>query len=78
MLRLATTLLLLFVAHAIAHADTPQKMNMLSKNHCMLAFDTHTTRYLLLPVEEKAELCNLRLIVDNNAIQTLNVRLATT
>lgn len=76
MLRLATTLLLLFVAHAIAHADTYKKMNMLSKNHCMLAFDTHTTRYLLLPVEEKAELCNLRLIVDNNAIQTLNVRLA--
>ena len=76
MLRLATTLLLLFVAHAIAHADNPQKMNMLSKNHCMLAFDTHTTRYLLLPVEEKAELCNLRLIVDNNAIQAFNVRLA--
>ena len=76
MLRLAITLLLLFVAHAIAHADNPQKMNMLSKNHCMLAFDTHTTRYLLLPVEEKAELCNLRLIVDNNAIQSFNVRLA--
>ena len=74
--RLATTLLLLFVAHAIAHADTPKKMNMLSKNHCMLAFDTPTTRYLLLPVEEKAELCNLRLIVDNNAIQSFNVRLA--
>ena len=74
--RLATTLLLLFVAHAIAYADNPKKMNMLSKNHCMLAFDTPTTRYLLLPVEEKAELCNLRLIVDNNAIQAFNVRLA--
>ena len=48
MLRLATTLLLLFVAHAIAQDDTYKKMNMLSKNHCMLAFVSHTTSYLLL------------------------------
>ena len=34
------------------------------------------TRYLLLPVEEKAEIAHIRVLKDNNIRQTLNVRLA--
>jgi levanase/fructan beta-fructosidase len=34
------------------------------------------TRYLLLPVEEKAEIAHIRVLKDNNVCQTLNARLA--
>ena len=55
-----------------ATALTPQ---MLSDNHAMLRVSVDG-RYLLLPVQEKEEIANLRVVVDNNQVQTLNVRLA--
>ncbi len=55
-----------------AAALTPQ---MLSDNHAMLRVSVDG-RYLLLPVQEKEEIAHLRVVVDNNLVQTLNVRLA--
>ena len=55
-----------------AWAQTPQ---MLSDNHAMLRVDV-SNRYLLLPVQEREEIANVRVIVDNNVAQTFNVKLA--
>ena len=57
-------------------ADNETEMKFLSKNHCLVEIKNVTTRFLLLPVEEKAELCRLRIIVGNETVQAMNVRLA--
>ena len=48
---------------------------ILSDSHVMLSLEKQT-RYLLLPVEEKAEIAHIRVLKDNNVCQTLNARLA--
>lgn len=35
------------------------------------------SRYVLLPVQESSEITNVKVIVDNNVVKTLNVKLAT-
>lgn len=57
-------------------ADNETEMKFLSKNHCLGEIKNVATRFLLLPVEEKAELCRLRIIVGNETVQAMNVRLA--
>jgi fructan beta-(2,6)-fructosidase len=57
-------------------ADNETEMKFLSKNHCLVQIKNVATRFLLLPVEEKAELCRLRIIVGNETVQAMNVRLA--
>lgn len=57
-------------------ADNEMEMKFLSENHCLVEIKNVTTRFLLLPVEEKAELCRLRIIVGNETVQAMNVRLA--
>ena len=57
-------------------ADNETEMKFLSKNHCLVEIKNVATRFLLLPVEEKAELCRLRIIVGNETVQAMNVRLA--
>ena len=52
-----------------------QQPDILSDSHAMLRLE-QGKRYLLLPVEEKAEMVNIRLLKDNNIAKTLNVRLA--
>ena len=68
--------LLIFIATVLmamtATALTPQ---ILSDNHAMLRVNA-TGKYLLLPVQEKEENANVRIIVDNQQVQALNVRLA--
>ena len=48
---------------------------VLGDSHAMLTMKGQS-RYLLLPVEEKAEVAQIRVLKDNNIQQTLNVRLA--
>ena len=48
---------------------------ILGDSHVMLSLEKQT-RYLLLPVEEKAEIAHIRVLKDNNVCQTLNARLA--
>ena len=52
-----------------------QGPRILGDAHAMLPVGKQT-RYLLLPVEEKAEIAHIRVLKDNNIRQTLNVRLA--
>ena len=51
---------------------TPQ---ILGDSHAMLRVPA-TQKYLLLPVQEKEENANVRVIVDNRQVHTFNVRLA--
>jgi levanase/fructan beta-fructosidase len=53
-----------------------QKPMLLSDNHAMMRVES-ASRYLLLPVEEKAEIANLRVLNQNSeVIQSLNARLS--
>ena len=53
-----------------------QELNVLSENHAMVRLETNS-KYVLLPVEEKAENASVRVIgKDNQATRRPNVRLA--
>ncbi len=66
----ATALLLALAAHSGA-----QTTRFLSGNHCIYNIEKRG-KCLLLPVQEKAEMCNVKVVADNSQVQTLNVRLA--
>lgn len=58
-----------------APAQTTGETMFLSGSHAMVRTN-NAARYMLLPVEEKAEMCNLRVLADGEAVKTLNVRMA--
>ncbi|MCI6208614.1 MAG: DUF4980 domain-containing protein [Prevotella sp.] len=65
-------------AAATATAQTTadaKDVKFLSPNHCIYRIAT-PSNYLLLPVQEKAEMCNVKVVDNNNQVKTLNVRLA--
>ena len=65
--------LLLLAACCLTKAQvTP---SILSDRHAMVRL-SNAERYVLLPVEEKAEMANIRVLNNNNTVETLNVRLA--
>ena len=64
--------LLLAAMSLTAHAQQTQFLN---NNHCIYRMST-PGKYLLMPVQEKAEMCNVAVIDKNNRVKTLNVRLA--
>lgn len=64
--------LLLAAMSLTAHAQQTQFLN---NNHCIYRIST-PGKYLLMPVQEKAEMCNVAVIDKNNRVKTLNVRLA--
>ena len=70
------TLGLLAMNPLFVHGQKPVDMMFLSNNHCMLRVSLDG-KYLLLPVEERAEMSNIKVLIDSYATQTLNVRLAT-
>lgn len=51
------------------------KVEFLSDNHALLRVNP-SQRYLLLPVQEKEEMANIRVVANNEMLQTMNVRLA--
>ena len=51
-------------------------VSFLSKSHCIMRAEGNS-RYVLLPVQESSEITNVKVIVDNNVVKTLNVKLAT-
>lgn len=57
-------------------AQKQQETMFLSGSHAMVRAGA-VGRYVLLPVEEKADICNVRVLADNRQEQTFNVRLAT-
>ena len=52
-----------------------QQIQVLSENHAMVKIAV-AEQYLLLPVQEREENASVRIIADNNVVQTFNVRLA--
>ncbi len=56
----------------LVQAATPL---LLGKNHAMLRVDV-TNKYLLLPVQEREEIANIRILVNNQEVTSVNVRLA--
>ena len=66
---------MLLVASLTASA---QETQFLSNNHALYRIDQNNQNknYLLLPVQESAEMSNVKVIADNAQLKTFNVRLA--
>ena len=60
---------------ALGLAAWGQNARFLSSNHCIYNVATGKN-CLLLPVQEKAEMCNVKVVVSGNTVKTFNVRLA--
>lgn len=54
-----------------------QEAQFLSNNHCLYRI-TQDGNYLLLPVQESAEMSNVKVIANNAQLKTFNVKLAST
>ena len=63
----------LFAAFAIA--ASAQETQILSNNHCIYRI-AQKQKVLLLPVQESAEMCNVKVVADNYTAKTFNIRLA--
>ena len=59
----------------LAMTASAQQTHFLSSNHCIYRVDK-SQKYLLLPVQEKAEMCNVKVIDGNNQVKAFNIRLA--
>lgn len=60
---------------SLAIAASAQDARFLSSNHCIYRINEQKN-YLLLPVQEKAEMCNIKVVKNNSQVKALNVRLA--
>lgn len=58
-----------------AHSQRYEDIRFLSAHHSLVTI-TQQGKYLLLPVEEKAEISHIKILMDNNVVKTLNVKLA--
>ena len=63
------------VLASLAFAASAQDARFLSSNHCIYRINEQKN-YLLLPVQEKAEMCNIKVVKNNTPVKALNVRLA--
>lgn len=63
------------VLASMAIAASAQDARFLSSNHCIYRINEQKN-YLLLPVQEKAEMCNIKVVKNNTQVKALNVRLA--
>lgn len=63
------------VLASLAIAASAQDARFLSSNHCIYRINEQKN-YLLLPVQEKAEMCNIKVVKNNTQVKALNVRLA--
>lgn len=63
------------VLASLAFAASAQDARFLSCNHCIYRINEQKN-YLLLPVQEKAEMCNIKVVKNNTQVKALNVRLA--
>ena len=63
------------VLASLAFAASAQDARFLSSNHCIYRINEQKN-FLLLPVQEKAEMCNIKVVKNNTQVKALNVRLA--
>ena len=68
-------LLTLLAMLTLAIGGNAQTLQVLGDNHAMQRVEVKT-HYLLLPVQEKEEIANIHIIVDNEQRQAFNVKLA--
>ena len=59
----------------ITGASAQQKLQVLGKSHAMQRVEVKN-HYLLLPVQEREDNANIRVLANNKEVQSLNVRLA--
>ena len=59
-------------------ASYAQQASFLSNNHCLyrISQESQNQKCLLLPVQEDAEMANIKVIADNKQVKALNVKLA--
>lgn len=69
-------LLFIFSMTVLSTVHAEDKIMFLSSNHVLYRLDTKNYRYLLLPVEDRAEMSNIKVLANNNQVKTINVRLA--
>ena len=69
---IASMMLLLACSTSLA-----QETQFLSSNHCLYRIQ-QGEKYLLLPVQESAEMSNVKVIANNQQLKTFNIRLANT
>lgn len=75
--RLAPLLATMIMTMLFSAAEAAEsfKVMFLSKRHCMVRVDAGR-RYVMLPVEEKAGISNVKVIAGNETVRTFNVRMA--
>lgn len=74
-LRYAILLVAFLITGGTATAQQSDNIHFLSPAHAMVMAE-QGSKYLLLPVEEKADICHIRVNANGKLEQTLNVRLA--
>lgn len=74
-LRYAILVAAFLIAGGTATAQQSDNIHFLSPAHAMVMAE-QGSKYLLLPVEEKADICHIRVNANGKLEQTLNVRLA--
>ena len=59
-------------------ASYAQQASFLSNNHCLyrISQESQNQKCLLLPVQEDAEMANIKVIADNKQVKAFNVKLA--
>ena len=59
-------------------ASYAQQASFLSNNHCLyrISQESQNQKCLLLPVQESAEIANIKVIADNKQVKAFNVKLA--
>ena len=60
---------------ALSMAAPAQTTHFLSPNHCIYRIE-QDDNFLLLPVQESAEMCNVKVVVGGQTVKTFNIRLA--
>lgn len=72
----------IFVSALLALCGLPysyaQNVSFLNNSHCIyrISKENQGKKYLLIPVQENAEMANVKVIADNKQVKTINIKLA--
>ncbi len=72
----------IFISALLALCGLPysyaQDVSFLNNSHCIyrISKENQDKKYLLIPVQENAEMANVKVIADNKQVKTINIKLA--
>ena len=72
----------IFISALVALCGLPysyaQDVSFLNNSHCIyrISKENQGKKYLLIPVQENAEMANVKVIADNKQVKTINIKLA--